>query len=62
MVLHNLFFYNLGVILPILVLGSFLALGMSPEQVDSFRKDHRVGMRLFTGLMLLALARSFTGS
>jgi cytochrome c biogenesis protein CcdA len=51
-----LFFYNLGVILPILVLGSFLALGMSPEQVDNFRKDHRVGMRLFTGLMLLALA------
>jgi len=51
-----LFFYNLGVILPILVLGSFLALGMSPGQVDSFRKDHRVGMRLFTGLMLLALA------
>jgi hypothetical protein len=29
---------------------------MSPEQVDNFRKDHRVGMRLFTGLMLLALA------
>ena len=51
-----LFFYNLGVILPILVLGSFLALGMSPGQVDNFRKDHRVGMRLFTGLMLLALA------
>ena len=50
-----LFFYNLGVILPILILGSFLALGMSPEQVDNFRKDHRVGMRLFTGLMLLAL-------
>lgn len=50
-----LFFFNLGVILPIVILGSFLALGMSPEQVDSFRKDHRVGMRLFTGLMLLAL-------
>ncbi len=50
-----LFVYNMGVILPILILGSFLALGMSPEQVDNFRKDHRVGMRLFTGLMLLAL-------
>ncbi len=50
-----LFFFNLGVILPIIVVGSILALGMSPEQVDSFRKDHRVGMRLFTGLMLLAL-------
>ena len=51
-----LFFFNLGVILPIIILGSFIALGMSPEQVDNFRKDHRVGMRLVTGLMLLALA------
>ena len=51
-----LLFFNLGVILPIIVVGGFLALGMSPEKVDSFRKDHRVGMRLFTGLTLLALA------
>ena len=51
-----LFFFNLGVILPIIVLGGFMALGMSPEQVDAFRKDHRVGMRLATGLALIALA------
>ena len=51
-----LFFFNLGVVLPILLLGGGIALGMSPEQVDSFRKDHRVGMRLATGLALLALA------
>ena len=51
-----LFFFNLGVILPIIILGGFIALGMSPEQVDAFRKDHRVGMRLVTGLALLALA------
>lgn len=51
-----LFFFNLGVVLPILLLGGGMALGMSPEQVDSFRKDHRVGMRLFTGFALLALA------
>ncbi|MBK7385996.1 MAG: sulfite exporter TauE/SafE family protein [Methanothrix sp.] len=51
-----LMFFNLGVVLPIIVVGGFLALGMSPDRVDSFRKDHRVGMRLFTGLMLLALA------
>jgi cytochrome c-type biogenesis protein len=51
-----LFFFNLGVILPIIILGGFIALGMSPEQVDAFRKDHRVGMRLATGLALLALA------
>jgi len=51
-----LLFFNLGVILPILVLGGGIAIGMSPEQVDSFRKDHRVAMRLFTGLTLIALA------
>jgi len=51
-----LFFFNLGVILPIIILGGAIALGMSPEQVDTFRKDHRVGMRLATGLALLALA------
>lgn len=51
-----LFFFNLGVVLPILILGGGIALGMSPEQVDSFRKEHRVGMRLATGLALLALS------
>lgn len=51
-----LLFFNLGVILPILILGGAIALGMSPEQVDSFRKDHRVGLRLATGITLIALA------
>lgn len=51
-----LIFFNLGVVLPILLLGGGIALGMSPEQVNAFRKDHRVGMRLFTGLTLMALA------
>jgi cytochrome c biogenesis protein CcdA len=48
--------YNLGVILPILLLGGFIVLGMSPEQVDSWRKDYRAGIRLATGLALLLLA------
>ncbi|HPJ30065.1 MAG TPA: cytochrome c biogenesis CcdA family protein [Methanothrix sp.] len=51
-----LLFYNLGVILPILILGGVIALGMSPEKVDGFRKDHRAGIRLATGLTLLLLA------
>ncbi len=51
-----LLFYNLGIILPIIILGGFIALGMSPEQVDAWRKDYRAGIRLFTGIMLLALA------
>jgi len=51
-----LLFYNLGIILPIIVLGAFMALGLSPEQVDAFRKDHRAKIRLATGLALLMLA------
>lgn len=51
-----LLLYNLGIIFPILILGGVIALGMSPEKVDDFRKDHRVGIRLATGLALLALA------
>jgi len=51
-----LFSFNLGVILPIIALGSFMAVGMSPEQVDTFREEHRVGMRLITGLTLIILA------
>jgi len=51
-----LLFYNLGIVSPILILGGVIALGMSPERVDDFRKDHRAGIRLATGLTLLALA------
>lgn len=51
-----LLFYNIGIILPIIILGGFIALGMSPEQVDAFRKDYRAGIRLVTGIALLALA------
>jgi cytochrome c-type biogenesis protein len=51
-----LFLYNLGVIFPILVLGGVISLGMSPEKVDDFRKEHRAGIRLATGFTLLALA------
>jgi len=51
-----LLFYNIGIILPIIILGGFIALGMSPDQVDAFRKDYRAGIRLATGIALLALA------
>jgi cytochrome c-type biogenesis protein len=51
-----LLFYNLGIVLPIILLGGLIALGMSPEQVDKFRKDYRAAIRLVTGLALLALA------
>ncbi|MFB3765016.1 MAG: cytochrome c biogenesis protein [Methanotrichaceae archaeon] len=48
--------YNIGIILPIIILGGLIALGMSPKQVDAFRKDYRAGLRLVTGIALLALA------
>jgi cytochrome c biogenesis protein CcdA len=51
-----LMIYNLGIALPVLLLGGIIALGMSPEQVDHFRNKHRVAIRLITGITLLALA------
>lgn len=50
-----LLIYNLGIALPVLILGGIIALGMSPEQVDQFRQKHRVAIRLITGLTLLIL-------
>jgi len=54
--LFYLMVYNLGIALPVFILGSIIALGMSPEQVDNFRNKHRVGIRLITGIMLIGLA------
>ena len=51
-----LMIYNVGIALPVLLLGGIIALGMSPEQVDYFRNKHRVAIRLITGITLLALA------
>ena len=53
--LFYLMVYNLGIALPVFILGSIIALGMSPEQVDRFRQEHRVGIRLITGITLIAL-------
>jgi len=51
-----LMLYNLGIILPVLLLGGVIALGMSPESIDRFRHEHRVGIRIATGLTLMVLA------
>jgi cytochrome c-type biogenesis protein len=48
--------YNLGIALPVLLLGGIIALGMSPEQVDHFRNKRRVAIRLITGFTLIAMA------
>ncbi len=54
--LFYLMIYNLGIVLPVLLLGGIISLGMSPEQVDHFRQNHRVAIRLITGITLFALA------
>jgi cytochrome c biogenesis protein CcdA len=51
-----LMMYNLGIVLPVLLLGVIMALGMSPEQVDNFRNNHKVAIRMITGATLIALA------
>jgi cytochrome c biogenesis protein CcdA len=51
-----LMIYNMGIGLPLLILGGIIALGMSPEQLDQFRQRHRVAIRLLTGIPLIALA------
>ena len=49
-------FYNLGVILPVLILGIMLAFGLSPERVNDLREKRRVEIRLVTGVVLVLLA------
>ncbi len=48
--------YNVGIALPVLIIGGIIALGMSPEQVDLFRNKHRIAIRLITGFTLIAMA------
>lgn len=48
--------YNLGVILPILLIGAAIVFGLNPDKVESFRKNRRVTLRLITGATLLILA------
>lgn len=51
-----LIIYNIGIALPVLLIGGIIALGISPEQVDRFRSNHRVAIRLITGGILIAMA------
>ncbi|HUW67339.1 MAG TPA: cytochrome c biogenesis protein [Candidatus Nanoarchaeia archaeon] len=48
--------YNLGVVLPVLIIGAAIAFGLNPEKVEEFRKNRRSAMRLFTGITLIAIA------
>lgn len=48
--------YNLGVVLPILILGVLLAFGLNPQKVNDFREKRRAEVRLITGMILILLA------
>jgi cytochrome c biogenesis protein CcdA/glutaredoxin len=48
--------YNFAVVLPILVLGAFLAFGLDPAKLNNFRETRRVEIRLATGIILILLA------
>ena len=48
--------YNLGVVLPVLILGGLLAVGLSPETITEFKENKRVEVRFVTGIVLIVLA------
>lgn len=54
-----LLIYNLGVITPVLVLGTLITVGLSPAAVNQFRLRHRVGLKIFTGILLAVMAVAF---
>lgn len=54
--LFHLAIYNFGLVLPVIILGCAMALGLSPEEVDRFRKEKRAMLRLITGIVLISLA------
>jgi cytochrome c biogenesis protein CcdA len=51
-----LLIYNLGVVLPVIVLGVLLAFGLSPETVMEFKEKRRSEIRFVTGVVLIVLA------
>lgn len=48
--------YNLGVVLPVLILGAAITFGMNPKKVEEFRIKHRVALRAVTGITLFVIA------
>jgi cytochrome c biogenesis protein CcdA len=54
--IEYMWIFNLGLLLPVVFLGLLLTFGLSPKKVTEFRERKRVGIRLTTGLILIALA------
>ncbi|WP_052309958.1 cytochrome c biogenesis CcdA family protein [Methanocella arvoryzae] len=54
-----LIIYNLGVVTPVLLLGTLITAGLSPAAVNRFRLRHRIGLKIFTGALLGLMALAF---
>lgn len=54
--IEYIWIFNLGLLLPVVLLGLLLAFGLSPKTVTEFRERKRVGIRLMTGSILISLA------
>ncbi|WP_424358132.1 cytochrome c biogenesis CcdA family protein [Methanocella sp. MCL-LM] len=54
-----LLIYNLGVVTPVLLLGALITVGLSPAAVNQFRLRHRIGLKIFTGVLLGLMALAF---
>ncbi|KKG14551.1 hypothetical protein EO98_07715 [Methanosarcina sp. 2.H.T.1A.6] len=54
--LYCLMAYNIGVVLPVLSLGTLLSLGFSAHELDMIRTQHRAVINVSTGITLFILA------
>ncbi len=57
--LSLLVIYNLGVVTPVLLLGTLITVGLSPGTVNQFRLRHRVVLKVITGFLLSCMAVAF---
>ena len=57
--LSLLVIYNLGVVTPVLLLGTLITVGLSPATVNQFRLRHRVELKVITGFLLGFMAAAF---
>lgn len=53
--LPYLILYNIIFVLPLILVTLLVAYGISPEKADSWRNEHKRGLRLVIGIVLVAL-------
>ena len=53
--LPYLLLYNIVFVLPLVLVTLLVAYGLSPERADTWRNEHKMGLRLAIGLIMVAL-------